>query len=1700
LAKENAPENNFQKYFKKALRIIARTLLILLIIFVLLVLFVRSPWGQDIIVGKLTNYVSNKTNTEVNIDKLFITFDGDISVEGLYLEDQKGDTLIYSRSLEADIPIWPLIKGNSFSVDNLEWKGARANIIRKDSINGFNFQFLMDAFAATDTIQTQTPSANTAPMEISIGDLNLSEIRLTYKDSVTGIDTELNLGKLTYEGESFDLEKMDFEAGLLNLENTKIDVVQTKTVTSSDTTSSVMPKFRVGDINIKNVQTRFKSIPQELSAEIYLEEFTTNNSFLDLQKQIVEIEEIQLNRSNISLQLPKTEATANNTVSASKDFSIAEVWPDWKVNVEKLELKENNIAFRQGNAITASQGFNPENFNIEKLNFNAEGIQFSKEQTAQITVNQLQFNETVSKLSLDELAFETRLEKEGFQLNNLQFASGNTELSGNFSANFSNLDQLLNNPEAASLQTSLNSIRLDMNDIFKLNPELKQNEYIRKLAAKPVRGYISARGKVSNLTITGVNLNWSSTKIAANGQIQSITNPDNLQLNLKNINVVSTRKDVLQFIKEKDLGINVPENIKLTGNVKGGLDNLAADAVLIIPEGRIELVGSYKDQEELAFDAQLKTMELDLGKILQMESLGKISAEITTKGSGTNINTLDAELSSTFTKLTYNEYDLSDLQLSGKIENGNGNINADFKDSNVNLDLDAAIQLDSISPQVDFNLDLKGIDLYALGFTQKDIRAQLLLTGTYIGGADKFTVDGKLEKAIAVYDDEPYYIGDLDFHTRIAQDSTAVAINGSFLNAKLNSNTSPANFMTALQRHATHYFKEPEPRDSLQKPVKLNISANIVDRPIISEVFVDGIKEMDSLSLEVDFDEEKENLNAYISLPYLNYNENKLDSLYLSLKSDREEADFNLGFAGIEAGPLAIEKTAFRGNLRKDTLQLDFNSVKGDKTLYQVTSYVTGNNDRIQFSINPKNLILNKNPWETPTGNSVIFEDKTIAFNNFSFSRNNQELSFKNNLGVEGEHFGAELKNFKLSTLLGYFNPDEYLASGLVQGNFILVNPYEDMGLLANLSIEKLNVVEADLGTLTLNASSDNGENYDFDLDLKGEQTDLEITGGYLAKETGAELDLNLDMQKLGMKLVQQFVPEELENSEGSLNAKMKINGTLLKPEYSGEFGFNNTSFLVKRLNSKFSISDEKINLDNNGIYFPNFSILDENKNKFVVTGDILTEESLINPAFDLKIKANNFQALNSSKEDNDLYYGTAIFDVDATLGGKLDFPKLDLELTVDKNTDVTYIVPPSQIGITEKDGVVIFVNKENPDAILTRKDDSDSAAVLTGIELNSRLKVEPGATVNIILDERTGDNLRFVGNGDLLFNIERSGRTSLTGRYEVNDGHYEMNLYNLVKRKFDIAEGSTITWSGDIMAADLDVKAIYKVETSASGLMASQTSGASATEQNRYRQKLPFFVYLNVNGELMQPKLNFGLDMPEDEQGAIGGTVYGRITQLNQQEDELNKQVFSLLVLNRFYPESGSSGSNGGAATVARDNLNQALSDQLNVFSDKLTGNTGIELSFGLDSYTDYQGNSPQNRTDLNVSARKKLFNDRLVVQAGSEIGVQGENRPGETNPVIGNVSVEYLLTEDGRWRLRGFRKSEYENIIDGQVFVNGLAIIFLREFNKFKELFNKTAQEIAQEEELKAQEQKEKEEEKQEKENQEETSSPNALKEEEK
>ena len=72
-----------------------------------------------------------------------------------------------------------------------------------------------------------------------------------------------------------------------------------------------------------------------------------------------------------------------------------------------------------------------------------------------------------------------------------------------------------------------------------------------------------------------------------------------------------------------------------------------------------------------------------------------------------------------------------------------------------------------------------------------------------------------------------------------------------------------------------------------------------------------------------------------------------------------------------------------------------------------------------------------------------------------------------------------------------------------------------------------------------------------------------------------------------------------------------------------------------------------------------------------------------------------------------------------------------------------------------------------------------------------------------MFIDKGNGDYLKLKGEAELVGGIDKSGKTTLTGKYEFSDGAYEMN-FNGIKRKFDIQKGSYITWNGEPTMANL--------------------------------------------------------------------------------------------------------------------------------------------------------------------------------------------------------------------------------------------------------------------------------------------------------
>jgi len=186
--------------------------------------------------------------------------------------------------------------------------------------------------------------------------------------------------------------------------------------------------------------------------------------------------------------------------------------------------------------------------------------------------------------------------------------------------------------------------------------------------------------------------------------------------------------------------------------------------------------------------------------------------------------------------------------------------------------------------------------------------------------------------------------------------------------------------------------------------------------------------------------------------------------------------------------------------------------------------------------------------------------------------------------------------------------------------------------------------------------------------------------------------------------------------------------------------------------------------------------------------------------------------------------------------------------------------------------------------------------------------------------------------------------------------------------------------------------------------------------------------------------------------------TIDGKLAQLRQDENEMNKQVFALLLLNRFIGENPFESNSGvSAETMARQSVSKILSQQLNNIASNLI--KGVDLNFDLESTEDYSTGTQNTRTDLNVDISKKLLNDRLKVTVGSNFGLEGEARQNEnTTNIAGDVTIDYSLSRDGRYMLRAYRKNDYQVALQGQIVETGVGFIITLDYDKFRDIFRKS------------------------------------------
>jgi hypothetical protein len=743
--------------------------------------------------------------------------------------------------------------------------------------------------------------------------------------------------------------------------------------------------------------------------------------------------------------------------------------------------------------------------------------------------------------------------------------------------------------------------------------------------------------------------------------------------------------------------------------------------------------------------------------------------------------------------------------------------------------------------------------------------------------------------------------------------------------------------------------------------------------------------------------------------------------------------------------------------MKDSILYANVSSLDGNKRKILVNSEITKNNKNYRFTIDPKNFYIANYQWTIDKDNFIEFGDQGFRIHRFFINHNDSKLNIASANDKFNDDLNIGINNFKLEELSQIIEKDTSLVKGEVNGNVLLKRVAQSYGLISDIAIDNLVVRQVPIGNLTLKAENPTGSRFDIDLGIKGQDNDVVVSGNYVTENNVSSFNIQTDIQSLSMKTVEAFSMGQITEAEGRLTGNFLLQGTTDAPQITGNLGFKDVFMKPAYLNNRLEIKDETIELRNDGIYFNTFTMADAAKHTAVIDGAVKMKQ-FSDFVFALEVNSTDFQLFNTSAKDNKNFYGRMIIDSKINIDGPMSLPRINARVKMKKGSNFTFAVPEDQVTADKGEDVVEFISREEINPILTKgEEEAKQTTGMKGFDLASIIEIDKEATLRLLMDPASSDSLVVRGEAALSFNMDPSGKMSLTGNYDLSEGSYLVSFESVIKRKFDIAAGSSITWNGDPMDANISIDAIYTVRTSPADLIASQgqSTASGATPNENDNKRYPFEVLLKLRGAIMKPEISFEIQLPTDEKGKAGSEVVNKLAMLNEDESALNKQVFALLVLGRFVQEDPfETSSGGGTSTLVRSTVSKFLSAQLNQLSSKML--PGTEIKFDIQSYDEGSGaKGSQGRTDVEFGVKQQLFNERMSVEIGGSVNVEGEGRPaGTPSNISGDVTVEYKLTKDGRFRAKAFRLNQYE-ALEGQIIETGVGAVYVRDFNKWSKFF---------------------------------------------
>ena len=343
-----------------------------------------------------------------------------------------------------------------------------------------------------------------------------------------------------------------------------------------------------------------------------------------------------------------------------------------------------------------------------------------------------------------------------------------------------------------------------------------------------------------------------------------------------------------------------------------------------------------------------------------------------------------------------------------------------------------------------------------------------------------------------------------------------------------------------------------------------------------------------------------------------------------------------------------------------------------------------------------------------------------------------------------------------------------------------------------------------------------------------------------------------------------------------------------------------------------------------------------------------------------------------------------------------------------------------------------------------------------------------PMVNVRVVIDDLTGDEIKGRGTGNLNIYSGTAEPLSIRGRYDIEDGNYLFTFQSFFKKPFELRKGTNnyIEWTGDPYKANIHFDAVYRAERISFAPLATQLDPAYAKVRG------DVYVIASLTDDLFKPTIHFSLDFPPNSPALTDPSLALVMQQLQQNENEMAKQVTYLIVFNSFAPGGDNNSLTG------REYINSISGIFLDVISDQINRILGnlvksdkykINVNTSLYNYNRYiidpNSNTAFNlASNVNFSIGRSFFNDRFIITAGGGFDAPlQQSTIQQSIQLLPDVTMDWAINKSGSLRATFFYRENTDYLTTstsggaGRSRRYGTSLTYRRDFDRIRDLFKK-------------------------------------------